>query len=812
MNASDRMLDAEAHSRVFIQRIVPDSGLNEATAQSRPRAIYLAGQPGAGKGGLGVAAEIELRHDVVKIDPDELRDGHLEVDRFRSERPYTWSGDTHGDASQWARELREAAIEGKKNIIVDTTLGNGEAAVSQIRELQAKGYEVEIRAMATHRVESELGVDKRFTDGVAKDGYGRYVPQEVRSHVYEKLPGNLDHVRAETGVPIRIFNREGAELYDSRASSLAPSEAMERAREARLNDPKVTRRTAESLKEQQALHQELPEALSRNSKVQPATAQALLNERSELKVVEGVDRLATEAAKIDHAVRVRPATLRGASAAGALGVVATAYDVADTTHDAVRLSNQGNQFGAESKIVGAVTRNVGGLGGVALGSAAGAAVTSETGPGALVGGVVGGIAGAVAGDKLAEWIDQHRINNQDDKQGNTWTFNPKHPEQGWTRRELDLDAMRYSEGVPVHKPGVIKADAALSDQLNYQASNRATELALSAPPKAQNPYEIPANAHDPRSFRDSPWERNAQTQQWTRHVAEGYIDKGVMQIRTDVATPQRAAELEQQSQAIIANNATKTPAALAASYQAAYDQYDWQRHGKVPPAVTDAARHPGRLVGSDGDTYERSNNGQWTSRGMVWDSKAEGNLKRELDATFDRQQQTLKVTTLAPVEVRADAEPAKETAAARSATPEDIGHPERPLYEKVRGAVEQFDRQIGKTWDAQSERMTASALAVAVEKKFDAKDDIRLAFNAPAPGVGAGEIVHVYRVGHPSPDPAAHHASMKTAEAVSVPVEDRYRQVEATRLAQAETTQREQQQEQTRNQSVAGQGGPKMTA
>lgn len=53
---------------------------------------------------------------------------------------------------------------------------------------------------------------------------------------------------------------------------------------------------------------------------------------------------------------------------------------------------------------------------------------------------------------------------------------------------------------------------------------------------------------------------------------------------------------------------------------------------------------------------------------------------------------------------------------------------------------------------------------------------------------------------------------MKTADAVSVPVEDRYRQIEATRLTQAETAQREQQQEQTRNQGAVGQGAPKMTA
>ncbi|MGN7919874.1 hypothetical protein [Lysobacter sp. 22409] len=48
---------------------------------------------------------------------------------------------------------------------------------------------------------------------------------------------------------------------------------------------------------------------------------------------------------------------------------------------------------------------------------------------------------------------------------------------------------------------------------------------MSAPPRPQNPYELPANDRDARSFRESPWERNPQTQAWSRQVAVGYIGR-----------------------------------------------------------------------------------------------------------------------------------------------------------------------------------------------------------------------------------------------------------------------------------------------
>lgn len=98
------------------------------------------------------------------------------------------------------------------------------------------------------------------------------------------------------------------------------------------------------------------------------------------------------------------------------------------------------------------------------------------------------------------------------------------------------------------------------------------------------------------------------------------------------------------------------------------------------------------------------------------------NMKHELDVTYQRQQQALKVTDLAPVEVHADpkqtAALAPTPASPRRSTPQDADHPDHPdhpdhaLYEKVRGAVEQLDRHAGKPWDQQSERMTASALAL----------------------------------------------------------------------------------------------------
>jgi hypothetical protein len=102
VSRDNQPLSSAKHEEILNKKILSAPEFLNATEQSNPKAIILAGEPGAGKGGLADAAKNELRKDIVIIDPDELRRYHPSVDTFRQAHPYTWSGDTHPDASKRA--------------------------------------------------------------------------------------------------------------------------------------------------------------------------------------------------------------------------------------------------------------------------------------------------------------------------------------------------------------------------------------------------------------------------------------------------------------------------------------------------------------------------------------------------------------------------------------------------------------------------------------------------------------------------------------------------------------------------------------
>ncbi|WP_158601695.1 zeta toxin family protein [Solilutibacter pythonis] len=55
-----------------------------------------------------------MHGNAVTGDPDALREFHPQAKEFQRTHPYTWSGDIHPDASQWADELLEATVSGRK--------------------------------------------------------------------------------------------------------------------------------------------------------------------------------------------------------------------------------------------------------------------------------------------------------------------------------------------------------------------------------------------------------------------------------------------------------------------------------------------------------------------------------------------------------------------------------------------------------------------------------------------------------------------------------------------------------------------------
>ncbi len=120
--------------------------------------------------------------------------------------------------------------------------------------------------------------------------------------------------------------------------------------------------------------------------------------------------------------------------------------------------------------------------------------------------------------------------------------------------------------------------------------------------------------------------------------------------------------------------------------------------------------------------------------------------------------------------------------------PRDPTHPDHALYEQIREGVQRLDAQHGRTFDAASERMSMSLLALAKQNGISRVDDV--AVNNRTPNLQAGELVFLVQ-GNRS-DPAMQRESMPTAVAAQTPVNDSMQRIEVANQQMAQQSVREE--------------------
>ncbi|MCL1553161.1 peptidoglycan-binding protein [Xanthomonas nasturtii] len=307
-----------------------------------------------------------------------------------------------------------------------------------------------------------------------------------------------------------------------------------------------------------------------------------------------------------------------------LGVAATAYDASQTGGRVGTLLAQDNLTAARSEALHFAARGAGGWAG---GAAAAAVVgTSGAGPVALV--VADGYLFSAAADKAATLWDNRQIYAHTDKQGVSWEFNGSQ----WLRQEkADLQ----DDGADTPQKQGMFALPEKARELNYHASGEATEQALGKV-QPSNPYVQPSSEADAAHLYARDWRHDPASGQWSRMVADE-VDRNDRPIWTvDPASPERSAALDQQAAQVVDANIARGPAAIAATYQAAYQRNGWDEFGPVPAAVQ-AALNPDSLQASDGKQYQLDTQGQWRHDGVA----AEGNVPLELNATRERLQPAL---------------------------------------------------------------------------------------------------------------------------------------------------------------------------
>jgi hypothetical protein len=213
------ILPPAENERIFREEIVPEllSGLQP---QEKPRvAVFVIGQPGAGKTATSEAMLAQFPpNSAVRIDADVLKTYHPDYSDLLDEDDRTAAVRVSPDGRLWTAKTEAYLIEKRANILIEETVRNPDYFTGpQLTRYRDVGYRVDVGLLAVPEALSRMGIAARYNQQIIDKGTGRLTPTENHDASYRAILTVAKAIDDDRLVDaVAVFRRGNVSLYSNR--------------------------------------------------------------------------------------------------------------------------------------------------------------------------------------------------------------------------------------------------------------------------------------------------------------------------------------------------------------------------------------------------------------------------------------------------------------------------------------------------------------------------------------------------------------------------------------------------------------------
>lgn len=186
-----------------------EMSLNALSTCSHPHVIFVTGVSGSGKSTI-IA---QLKGNFLKIQPDNYRKLHPKIKEFKMKfgrnEAYKKTGNY---AFEFAKALRDQAIEKRLNVIFEATFSKIETAKSLINPFLENGYNVIVIELP---IDIDLSIERNIKRYKEKQAQEHTIPRITQREDIEKMASSyhdtLNEVR-KMGIKVVFYPKENAIL------------------------------------------------------------------------------------------------------------------------------------------------------------------------------------------------------------------------------------------------------------------------------------------------------------------------------------------------------------------------------------------------------------------------------------------------------------------------------------------------------------------------------------------------------------------------------------------------------------------------
>jgi UDP-N-acetylglucosamine kinase len=251
---SSVQLSEERAREIFYDDIVPEQ-FGRGVRQDEPVAVFVAGQPGAGKTRTtaSLKAKLDARGGAIVVDADVYKAYHPLYRRLMAEDDQRAAALLSPDSGRWMRMAQEWLAEHRIDALTKTTMRDESYFARPAETFRRAGYRIEAAIMAVPEAQSRLGILDRYEAQVRSAGHGRLTLRDNHDSAYRGVLTTAEAIdRDRLADAVSVYRRGDELLYANHLTGdgdwrwpAGTREAIEKER-ARLWTPEESERFAET--------------------------------------------------------------------------------------------------------------------------------------------------------------------------------------------------------------------------------------------------------------------------------------------------------------------------------------------------------------------------------------------------------------------------------------------------------------------------------------------------------------------------------------------------------------------------------------
>ncbi|EST18107.1 zeta toxin family protein [Streptomyces niveus] len=248
-------LSAGEHRWIFDELIAP-SYLSGIISRDDPRAVYVLGQPGAGKLMSSRMVKRAMRPGATRLEGDDFKASHPDYFQLLNDDPRNAGASIRADYRAWFARAEAYVRDRRGDVLIEAAPGSAQEFMGSALPFAEAAYPVELVVLAVRAADSRLATALLYARALQIGVNGRFTTEAGHDQCFRTLSDVVALAQRHPAITaITVIRRDGQALARHEAGA---AEAASWALEAERSRPYTEQEATAFLSLHQALRQALP--------------------------------------------------------------------------------------------------------------------------------------------------------------------------------------------------------------------------------------------------------------------------------------------------------------------------------------------------------------------------------------------------------------------------------------------------------------------------------------------------------------------------------------------------------------------------